>query len=437
MDQVIEELAIALAFSKDKQALKLTSEQQALGIQPQLIYIAGLVLYKQTSLSSTNTAAAASSATTIFSSTLQDYFLELQKLYNESMNSATTGTTEIQASNQRVFHLSPRLVPNVEQQRIIDKDITAKMKVMERQADDSAKELLKHEEKLKVSSSASNKEVSSKSTVGKKRTKMKNSEKELKEIKQDTNRISHGSETLADLINTHIEISHDNSCDESGSWISVQRKGKKNNEKEIEIHKSRREDIIVSNERMKTLNIPAKQNTADEVTKFQNVTTTFNHQAVEKHQDIITSTCDDRLEEKIRSAILLESSIGDHSNEIIKENNSTTLSQERERIRELEAQLLQKNQQLEIERKEHAKQLRKEKERYEDQRQALQMRLYISETRLKIYEDALNQHVETVSNNVSNAYTPLSPKSKGSIVHDLPSSSPLISSVLKKQNRLA
>jgi len=33
--------------------------------------------------------------------------------------------------------------------------------------------------------------------------------------------------------------------------------------------------------------------------------------------------------------------------------------------------------------------------------QALQLRLYISETRLKTYEDALQQHVEAVANNVA------------------------------------
>ena len=78
----------------------------------------------------------------------------------------------------------------------------------------------------------------------------------------------------------------------------------------------------------------------------------------------------------------------------------------KDQIKRLELQLLQKDKQLLMEQKNHDKTLRQEKERSADQIQALQMRLYISETRLKNYEDALNQHIEAVSKNTSNSYKP-------------------------------
>ena len=107
------------------------------------------------------------------------------------------------------------------------------------------------------------------------------------------------------------------------------------------------------------------------------------------------------------------------------------LSMFKDRIHSLELELLQKDNQLLKEQQNHAKALRQEKERSVDQIQALQMRLYISETRLKSYEDALDQHIEAVSNNTSNSYKP-------SITYDrnhaskTESTSPLISSLLMK-----
>jgi hypothetical protein len=110
---------------------------------------------------------------------------------------------------------------------------------------------------------------------------------------------------------------------------------------------------------------------------------------------------------------------------------------EEQRIRQLEMELVQKDQQLKEERIMHAKALREEKERCEDSMQDLQLRLYISETRLKTYIDALEQHVESVASNLSNNYTPSSPMRRGggSMEQAPPSLLLLISRVLIQQNR--
>uniref|UniRef100_A0A7S3V560 Uncharacterized protein n=1 Tax=Chaetoceros debilis TaxID=122233 RepID=A0A7S3V560_9STRA len=66
------------------------------------------------------------------------------------------------------------------------------------------------------------------------------------------------------------------------------------------------------------------------------------------------------------------------------------------KLRELEFQLFRKNADLQEQQKSHSKAMREQKERFEDQIQALQMRLYISETKLKNHEDALRQHMKAV-----------------------------------------
>lgn len=72
-------------------------------------------------------------------------------------------------------------------------------------------------------------------------------------------------------------------------------------------------------------------------------------------------------------------------------------------LEQLEMALTMKETQIVEERQHHMKTIREMKEGYEDQIQALQMRLYISETRLKNYEDALEQHIQTVKKNIPNA----------------------------------
>jgi hypothetical protein len=113
-------------------------------------------------------------------------------------------------------------------------------------------------------------------------------------------------------------------------------------------------------------------------------------------------------------------------------------TEERFMIRLLEIQLAQKEQQLQDERQAHAKAMQKEKERCDDLIQAFQLRLYISETRLKTYQDALEHHVEAVASNLSNNFTPSSPMRRGRMEKRQssdPPSSPLISRVLIQQNR--
>jgi hypothetical protein len=73
-----------------------------------------------------------------------------------------------------------------------------------------------------------------------------------------------------------------------------------------------------------------------------------------------------------------------------------------------ELQLLTASQQKlwEEERDAYKKSWKVEQEKWDERVRALQLRLYISETRLKTYEDALEQHVQAVAENVAHPTTP-------------------------------
>jgi hypothetical protein len=73
---------------------------------------------------------------------------------------------------------------------------------------------------------------------------------------------------------------------------------------------------------------------------------------------------------------------------------NTSYDKQKERIQVLEAS-------MEEMKREHAKTLQQERQRHDDLVQSLQLRLYISETRLKTYEEALQTHIQAVALNVN------------------------------------
>jgi hypothetical protein len=80
---------------------------------------------------------------------------------------------------------------------------------------------------------------------------------------------------------------------------------------------------------------------------------------------------------------------------------NTSYENQKKRIRDLEASM----DEMKLE---HAKTLQNERQRCDDLIQSLQLRLYISETRLKAYEEALWTHIQAVTTNVSGGGQPSS-----------------------------
>lgn len=104
-----------------------------------------------------------------------------------------------------------------------------------------------------------------------------------------------------------------------------------------------------------------------------------------------------------------------------------------EKIRKLETEVADKDEQLQQERTAAQRALLVEKDANSEFVQALQLRLYISETRLSTLEDALQQHIDSVTNRVA------SPLSSRHNLHTASSSiettktTPLYSRVLSNQ----
>ena len=105
-----------------------------------------------------------------------------------------------------------------------------------------------------------------------------------------------------------------------------------------------------------------------------------------------------------------------------------------DRIVELEQALKHTKDLLQQERSRHAQQLNQEKEQHANSMQALQLRLYISETRVKTYQDALETHFQSVASNAWQLNSPPRPSALTS--SDTPQlTSPLISRVIQNNQR--
>eukprot|EP00538_Stauroneis_constricta_P013633 CAMPEP_0119572840 /NCGR_PEP_ID=MMETSP1352-20130426/44824_1 /TAXON_ID=265584 /ORGANISM="Stauroneis constricta, Strain CCMP1120" /LENGTH=317 /DNA_ID=CAMNT_0007622527 /DNA_START=263 /DNA_END=1216 /DNA_ORIENTATION=+ len=111
---------------------------------------------------------------------------------------------------------------------------------------------------------------------------------------------------------------------------------------------------------------------------------------------------------------------------------------QRRRIQELESIIQQKDAEMEAMKRKNEETLRSEREMYEERMQAIQLRLYISETRLKTFQDALDQHVQAVASNVSQNYTTsiIPDESDGDAEYgDGTSSSPMFARVRRNRSR--
>lgn len=105
------------------------------------------------------------------------------------------------------------------------------------------------------------------------------------------------------------------------------------------------------------------------------------------------------------------------------------VAKQTQRLIDLEKHLADAKHKLIKERLGHTKRLRNEKERYESLIQALQLRLYISENKLRMYEEALEKHSDAVSA-INSSRGGNAKNSNGE--ERIPSSPSLISKVLEK-----
>ncbi len=432
--------------------LLLYLQQKALGIQAPLVYIAGLVQILELSKrkQSSFEFAANTNRTSNDFNFLQGHFLKLQKLYHQKSgggnrnagvsvaNAANAATATATADSFKSFHWSPRLLPREDQRHLIEKDFARKLNEMEKRANAVATELILNEADNKITIHGQSTRRNEGSLSRKKKKKRQNNKSERKEnndiYKRDERDFNNGTETLQELMNMKIQnntTDGDDDCNQA--WVEVKKKGGKEHE----------------SQNMEELHM--KMNSYDAINHSLDVATAVSDEFIDQGDSEVDNEVDgDSVSTSTRKGnndlSVSDTSKGEIHQEPISNprqgaevhehgnihNNDDETSLLKKRIQELELEILQKDTQLKEEQQKNMKMLREEKERFSDQMRAVQMRLYISETRLKNYEDALKNHVEAVSNSVSSAYSYTTPSIPD---HDGHTTSQSISSVLIK-NRL-
>ena len=353
VETIIKELATANGLEESPFQSFETSQEQKF-IPTFLIYLAGLVI-STTLYSSTE-----NSCVTSFTDKQEDIFREYQNLYHKYRK------TE---DSPNFFHSSPRILPTEKQQVVIDNIVKRKRNELERQSDKAAQDILETWTKpTKVP------------TIEKKKKKKKSRQKsDIPKNDQGTesnkNVAASAGETRSQVLmaiqneSSRMLVKED---DDSSSWIAVQKKSFPSNPRKMS---NRTHDTTCDTEptRLRSTNSLAVIRRTDEVDKTDDV---------EPEENLNYSEDEAFKDEKVE----------------IENTKGTSLE---DRVLELERLLQEKDEELLQERENHTKLMSKKNFEFDNQIQALQLRLYISETKLKTYQDALQEHMEKVSSNIA------------------------------------
>ena len=339
--------------------LKLSENQETLRIPRQLVYLCGLVTRFRREPP--------------YSKEQTDWFQILQTLYQKE-----TG------SSQRVYQLSPTLLPTNDTQEIINRDV-------KRRQEEIAVQVSKAEESILAMETNTVTKNKKKNTKPARRARDYVTERDDKDDQSDEENQSLPDDnipveeepTLEELNRLMFTVEERNLS--LGEWTEVKIK-KKSAE-----HSPTNPDELPAPEEEKNLADKAAEEKSSETGRVEVI-----------EEAVAPSTKELENQEPIEIPYPREDSDMkvDDNKMIIHESDDEVLLL-RNKVQQMALELAIKEERLQIERATHAKALRREKEQSHERLQALQLRLYISETRLKIFEDALDQHVEAVANNVA------------------------------------
>ncbi|GFH61037.1 predicted protein [Chaetoceros tenuissimus] len=354
--------------------LKPSDAQKDLSIPSSSIYIAGvLLLSKKYTLDTFKHP---------YSNEIQLQYQNLQNLYNEKLPNKD--------GQLKVYQLSPRIIPTIDQLSLMQKDFNRKVQDLDKKAKSIAAKLISEDKTEKHSNSRHAKMNSKKKylvAARKQRAKSNNEDSQLEESANmnDDKESTPVSESLQDLMKMQITSDSGNEIpEEDGTWSIVSKKKNATADDKEDNNRSTEEK---SNESTLTDSVSKKRiNSTPETTNDL--------------QDDLLATESKRILSEGDTAKDLDKrdTIQDSSN---KSHNifveSSKVQVDKNGIMKLQSRIKE----LELELNEKDKEIRKMKETYDDQIQALQMRLYISETRLKTHQDALQQHIHIVASNTS------------------------------------
>ena len=481
MNQVIRSLIEDLSSKKKEEdsssddddgeaaVFELTKFQKELSIPLHLVYLAGLLFSSKSSSS-----LSPSATTPPYPEVLRGRFQEYQTVYYEYAD-ADSGNDDAEKSTTH-YTLSPRLIPTKEQQAIIDDDIMRKSKEMEDIADYVGKGLVVAEDETSGAKMTNGKKKSTTSTKKKKKHPSKSTLIRKEDDSDDGGKQRVPNETLEQLqkqiqeqtssyLTRGSDDNYENNDDDT--WITVPKKSTRNAPNKSPLPSSEeelsKEDNYYDVASLEPTTIPLPspksdwkevQNDAIVCSLSDKAEERVSHNEGSSFVEVVSSPiplCEDNESNSICQAPV--ASVVDGSRAETSETD-----QLRKRIHMLELQLAEKEELLLLERRNHAKELRVEKEKHDSHAQSMQLRLYISETRLKTYQEALDQHIQAVAANVAPNSHPVSSPLRNTSTNSMsrvinnkndngeqqlvnddpthPPSSPLISRVLQQRNRL-
>ena len=447
-----------------------SEQQKALHIPAHLVYLYGLVVVAKWK----------KEGVVEYEEAQQHQFATLQKLYHQTVRVLTEERMEETEDDDadgipspptlptRLFQLSPSLQPSrAEDQEKIEQDVRDKMAELLQLADQRSLELLLEQETAVVK----------KTKQPRKRVAPKQNPTPIVE---EPAAVLVPHQTLQQVLH-QIQVPHSATADDNNpkDWISV---GRGSTKKKEQPSKSQWKETPNQNKVMPSQQLPAAWKNRpssneghDLLDKKANssapiiaAATADDAAAVNKTKAVVetTSTIDD----KEVTLVEMEAKITDVSDNAVSvdalnnsqqksksivntsatENKSPTepllpgplpqsqTHDDKNRVQELQRQLIEKDRQLEHQQQEHARELRKQRDQSEIRLQALQLRLYICETKLKTYEDALEDHVRAVANNTcghtsmtaggSIMSSPERPAAKTAATEDSPGKRPWVSS---------
>jgi hypothetical protein len=385
-----ESLLVDLTKGSIGTSLPLDATQQELSMSRPLVYMAGLTVVVDGS--------DGPSYPPLFTKEQKSLFQRVQTLYHEGRQ-------------ETLYELSPTLLPCEAARKEIQQAVEKRVKEIEEKSAKVAGELLEAEQKAK-------------------KTKKKKATTKKKERNQSQSIISSpekedASESLSALFLRQLQsTSSDEDADETGSWMEVTKKSKKPVVAawiaipSVEESKSLEDDDDDEEENIQpsyyvTPSLPTLELSANASLKVEKKPLPIH---VEEKMEAKQEPPENNTETNTSPSALLVLPVVNTPTvyTTVVDDPTDSFQQWQGIIRQLESQLWQKNQDLQEERAAHNTAL-----------QSLQLRLYISETRLKTFEDALEQHVQAVANNTA----PTSPERRRMRPEEQATTTPLLSRV--------
>mmetsp|Transcript_8191 Transcript_8191/g.12577 ORF Transcript_8191/g.12577 Transcript_8191/m.12577 type:complete len:457 (-) Transcript_8191:165-1535(-) len=406
--------------------MQLSETQKALNIPSSLVYICGLAMGNLCESQEKYKEIVASPS---FTKEQANFFQHLQGLYQKEM------TTPL-----RVYQMSPTLLPSDVIRMIVVRDVKREKKEIAERAAKEERRLLAELPTLNKKDKTTRKPKTKTKKVIERENIINDSSKSPKDAEsQMTSLLSSALNALKidDVPNPLEDVSNSNEDDKE--WREVKRKTTSRHRQDLQ--GGIKEDI---SKHLRTTSTPLrnkrkKNNASEPVTNQESFTNTAKGDIMKNDNNtnlasktnapsrcglsievlksntvhgILQSSASELSSQRNGCSSLqkstpirpnvVETDNHDHENE---NNIQSAVIDEvlplQNKIKILEMQLQKKDQELEMAHNSHFKALQTAEERWQERIQALQLRLYISETRLKVYEDALSQHVDSVRKNTA------------------------------------